>query len=46
MVSLLPYFIIKTDKDLNPIRDKNGFCINCDPGRNKLKISLETKIIS
>jgi solute carrier family 27 fatty acid transporter 1/4 len=37
---ILPTFIIKIDKDMNPIRDNNGFCIQCKPGEKGLIVGL------
>ncbi len=27
----LPYYIIKVDKNFEPVRDARGFCIECEP---------------
>ena len=36
----LPYFIIKIDKDMNPIRNKQGFCIECSNGETGLLVGI------
>ena len=37
-VPIMPIFLIKVDNDMNPIRDKNGFCIQCDIGEKGLLV--------
>jgi acyl-CoA synthetase (AMP-forming)/AMP-acid ligase II len=37
---ILPVFIIKIDKDMNPIRDKHGYCIQSDIGEKGLLVAV------
>jgi solute carrier family 27 fatty acid transporter 1/4 len=30
-LKVLPYYVIKIDKDMNPLRDEDGFCVECMP---------------
>jgi hypothetical protein len=39
-LKLYPVVLIKIDKNMNPIRDKKGFCIACKPGEKGLLIGL------
>jgi solute carrier family 27 fatty acid transporter 1/4 len=39
-LKLYPVVLIKIDANMNPIRDKNGFCISCSPGEKGLLIGL------
>ena len=39
-VNIFPSIIIKTDQEMNPIRDKNGFCIRCDFGEKGLLVGI------
>lgn len=39
-VKILSVFLIKIDSDMNPIRDKNGFCIESKPGERGLLIGI------
>jgi acyl-CoA synthetase (AMP-forming)/AMP-acid ligase II len=36
----LPYYIIKIDKDMNPVRDKRGYCIECANGERGLLVGI------
>ncbi|CAF0715294.1 unnamed protein product [Brachionus calyciflorus] len=42
---LLPYYLIKVDDALNPIRDEKGFCIQCLPGEKGLIVGILGKSI-
>ena len=46
LIPLLPYAIIKIDKDLNPIRDENGFCIKCEPDESGIIVGIIAKSIN
>ncbi len=37
---ILPTFIIKIDQDSNPIRDSNGFCVQCKPGEKGVIVGV------
>lgn len=39
-IPIVPHFIIKIDKDMNPIRDENGFCVKCGIGEKGLLVGL------
>ena len=39
-IPFLPVHLIKIDADMNPIRDKKGFCIPCRPGETGLLIGI------
>ena len=39
-IKILPAYIIKTDKEMNLIRDKNGFCIRCDFDEKGLLVGI------
>ena len=39
-ISLLPIYVIKIDDEMNPIRDEQGFCIQCRPGEKGLLIGV------
>ena len=39
-ITTLPIYIIRIDKDLNPIRDKNGFCMVCDPDEKGIIVGV------
>lgn len=39
-VHLLPGLIIRVDEQMNPIRNKNGFCTLCEPGEKGLLVGL------
>ena len=40
LFKLLSIYIIKIDTEMNPIRDENGFCIECGPGEKGLLIGV------
>lgn len=42
---ILPIYVIKIDDEMNPIRDKNGFCIECKPFEKGLLIGMIGKSI-
>lgn len=42
---VLPIYVIKIDDEMNPIRDKNGFCIECRPYEKGLLIGMIGKSI-
>lgn len=42
-IKIMPCFLIKMDENLEPIRDKNGFCIQCEPGEKGLIVGLIQK---
>ena len=37
---ILPICLIKIDNEMRPLRDKNGFCIECDRGEKGLLIGF------
>jgi len=39
-VPAFPVFIIRIDQYMNPIRDENGFCIQCQPGEKGLLVGI------
>lgn len=39
----MPYYLIKVDDNLEPIRDNYGFCIQCEPGEKGLVVGLMQK---
>lgn len=40
VVRVIPICLIKMDEDMNPIRDENGFCIECARGEKGLLIGM------
>lgn len=40
MIRVYPVTIIKIDDQMNPIRDKNGFCIECESNEKGLCIGI------
>lgn len=38
--NVYPIFLIKIDEQMNPIRDENGFCIECKTGEKGLLIGM------
>lgn len=39
-LKLMPYYMIKVDDNFDPIRDKQGFCVQCRPGEKGLIVGL------
>ena len=42
-INILPLYIIKIDKDMVPVRDKRGFCVQCDIGEKGLIVGAIDK---
>jgi hypothetical protein len=39
-IPVIPACLIKIDRDMNPIRDKNGFCVRCDFNEKGLLVGI------
>jgi hypothetical protein len=44
IIKVYPVCLIKIDQQMRPIRDKNGFCIECERGEKGLLIGIIGKI--
>ncbi len=40
IIHVLPVYLIKIDESENPVRNENGFCIECKPGERGLLIGM------
>ena len=44
LLRIMPMAIIKIDNEMNPIRNKHGFCIECEPGEPGLLSGIIGKL--
>lgn len=42
-ITVLPVYIIKIDENDNPVRDENGFCVECEYGEKGLIVGVISK---